>query len=182
MPGSRWGRAPEGVTVKSDDYRPQVGYTSWLLKRTERSVATLLYDRLRDLGLTPSQYGALQVLIRLGKASSAELARALFVTPQAMTGLVAGLERQGYITRKPLQSSRVIEATVTPLGQKVFHEATVRVEQIDALMTSLLSDREVATLRRALERCVDAIERSARGQLDLPDEPEPLELPEAERR
>jgi hypothetical protein len=49
-------------------------------------------------------------------------------------------------------------------------------------MTSLLSEREVAALRRALEGCVDAIERGARGHLELPDEPEPLELPEADRR
>jgi DNA-binding MarR family transcriptional regulator len=166
--------------VKSDDYGPRVGYTSWLLKRTERSVASLLYDRLRDLGLTPSQYGALQVLIRLEKASSADLARALFVTPQAMTGLVAGLERQGYITRKPLVSSRVIEATVTPLGQKVHDEASARVEQIDALMTSLLSDPELRAFRTALESCVDALERGVRGRLELPDEPEPFEDPPAD--
>ena len=161
--------------MKSDEYRPRIGYDTWILKRTERSVASLLYDRLRDLGLTPSQYGALQVLIRLEKASSAELARALFVTPQAMTGLVAGLERQGYIKRKPLQSSRVIEATVTPLGRKVHDEASIRVEQIDSMMTSSLSERETRALRKALERCVDALERGARGQLELPDEPEPLE-------
>jgi DNA-binding MarR family transcriptional regulator len=164
--------------VKSDEYRPRVGYTSWLLKRFERLVASLLYDRLRDLGLTPSQYGALQVLIRLEKASSAELARALFVTPQAMTGLVAGLERQGYITRKPLQSSRVIEAAVTPLGQKVHDEATTRVEQIDALMTAALSDDDSTALRGMLEMCIDHVERSSRGDLELPDEPEPLENPD----
>ena len=161
--------------MKSDEYRPRVGHTAWLLKRTERSVASLLYDRLHDLGLTPSQYGALQVLIRLEKASSADLARALFVTPQAMTGLVAGLERQGYITRKPLVSSRVIEATVTPLGKKVHDEASARVEQIDELMTSLLSEPELRALRTALEQCVDALERGARGELELPDEPEPFE-------
>ena len=55
----------QGLVVKSDEYRPRIGYDTWILKRTERSVASLLYDRLRDLGLTPSQYGALQVLIRL---------------------------------------------------------------------------------------------------------------------
>lgn len=167
--------------MNSDVYRPRVGDTSWLLKRTERSAAAMLYDHLRDLGLTPSQYGALHALIRLEKASSADLARALFVTPQAMTGLVAGLERQGYITRKPRRSSRVIEATVTSLGQKVHDEATNRVVQIDALMTSLLSPSERRALRSALERCVDALERSAGGQLELPDEPEPLEDPPADR-
>lgn len=168
--------------MKSDEYRPRVGYTSWLLKRFERSVASLLYDRLRDLGLTPSQYGALQVLIRLEKASSAELARALFVTPQAMTGLVAGLERQEYITRKPLQSSRVIEAAVTPLGQKVHDEATTRVEQINTLMTAALSEQDAEALRRMLEVCIDHLERNSRGHLELPDEPEPLEDPDPTNR
>jgi DNA-binding MarR family transcriptional regulator len=163
--------------MKPDEYRPRVGYTSWLLKRFERIVASLLYDSLRDLGLTPSQYGALQVLIRLEKASSAELARALFVTPQAMTGLVAGLDRQGYITRKPLQSSRVIEAAVTPLGLKVHDEAKTRVEQINALMTAALSEDESDLLRGMLERCIDHLERGGRGNLELPDEPEPLEDP-----
>jgi DNA-binding MarR family transcriptional regulator len=159
--------------MRSDKYQPRVGYTAWLLKRTERNAAAALYDRLRDLGLTPSQYGVLQALVRLERASSAELARALFVTPQAMTGLVAGLERQGHITRKPLQSSRVIEATVTPLGYEVHREATIRVEQVDRLMTSLLSTTEIAALRAALERCCVVLERA--DTLEMPDEPEPLE-------
>ena len=60
--------------VRSDEYQPQVGHTSWILKRAERAAASVLYDRLRELGLTPSQYGVLQALVRLEKASSAELA------------------------------------------------------------------------------------------------------------
>ena len=87
--------------MRSSRYEPEVAYTSWLLKRAERAAGAALYDALRDLGITPSQYGVMQALVRLEKASSAELARAVFVTPQAMTGLIAGLERQGYIRRKP---------------------------------------------------------------------------------
>ncbi len=158
-----------------DEYDPRVGYTAWLLKRTERTVAAVLYDRLRDLGLTPSQYAVLQALVRLRRASSAELARALYVTPQAMTGLVASLERQGFIERRPRSSSRVIEATPTASGRRVLEQATVRVEAIDRDLTSRLSPVEVADLRGALERCVEALEQGAGRRLPVPDEPEPLE-------
>ncbi len=99
-----------------------------------------------------------------------------------MTGLVSGLEKQGYIKRKPLASSRVIEATVTPLGRKVYDEATARVVQVDREMTGLLSAADVDLLRAALERCVDALEGGGRGPLEIPDEPEPLEATPPRRR
>jgi DNA-binding MarR family transcriptional regulator len=150
-----------------DDVRPRVGRTAWILKRAERTAAAALYDTLRDLELTPSQYGVLQALVRMQKASSADLARACFVTPQAMTGLVAGLERQGYIVRKPRRSSRVIEATVTAVGRRVFDDATERVQRVEADLTSGLSAAEVEQLRALLERCVHALEGSG---LPVPDD------------
>jgi len=139
-----------------------------MLKRAERTAAAALYDTLRDLELTPSQYGVLQVLVRMEKASSADLARAYFVTPQAMTGLVAGLERQEYIMRKPRRSSRVIEATVTALGRRVFDEATERVQAVERDFTSLLSTHEAETLRSLLARCIEALEPVAPD--DVPDD------------
>jgi DNA-binding MarR family transcriptional regulator len=157
--------------MKASRYEPEVAYTSWLLKRAERAVGAALYDALRDLGITPSQYGVMQALVRLEKASSAELARAVFVTPQAMTGLVAGLERQGYIRRKPLKSSRVIEATLTRVGRRVFAEATARVAKIDMQLTSLLTDGDVDRLQRSLRNCVDAFEHSGPRPPDAPEEP-----------
>ena len=51
--------------VKPDKYTPQVGRTSWLIKRTERAAYATIADALRDLGLTPSQYAVLQALVRL---------------------------------------------------------------------------------------------------------------------
>jgi DNA-binding MarR family transcriptional regulator len=157
--------------MRASRYEPEVAYTSWLLKRAERAVGAALYEALRDLGITPSQYGVMQALVRLEKASSAELARAVFVTPQAMTGLVSGLERQGYIRRKPLKSSRVIEATLTPLGRRVFEDATARVAKIDMQLTSLLTDDDVDHLQRALRNCVDAFEGSGRVLPEAPEEP-----------
>jgi DNA-binding MarR family transcriptional regulator len=155
----------ESGMVKPDKYTPQVGRTSWLIKRTERAAYATIAEALRDLGLTPSQYAVLQALVRLKVASSAELARACFVTPQAMTGLVGGLERQGYISRKPLASSRVIEAAATPLGIKVYEDATARVSAFDMQLTSRLTPEEIGLLQNALERCIDSLEEG------IPDAP-----------
>jgi DNA-binding MarR family transcriptional regulator len=157
--------------MKASRYEPEVAYTSWLLKRAERAVGAALYDALRDLGITPSQYGVLQALVRLEKASSAELARAVFVTPQAMTGLISGLERSGLIRRKPVKSSRVIEATLTRVGRRVFAEATARVAKIDMQLTSLLTDADVTRLQRSLRNCVDAFEGSGLRPPEAPEEP-----------
>ena len=157
--------------VKQDQYTPRVGRTSWLIKRAERAAYATIAEALRDLGLTPSQYAVLQALVRLKVASSAELARACFVTPQAMTGLVSGLERQGYISRKPLASSRVIEATATDVGITVYEDATERVSKFDAQLTGRLSTAEVASLQSALERCIDALEEGMPERpADAPDE------------
>ena len=81
-----------------------------------------------------------------------------------------------------LQKQLRARVRITPLGKKVHDEASTRVEQIDALMTAALSRGDSAALRRMLETCIDHVERSSRGPLELPDEPEPLEDPDPARR
>ena len=106
------------------DYRPrEFGRITWLIKLVEREVGRELDRELRHTGLTKSQFGVLQALMHLERASSAALARTVFVTPQAMVGIVAGLERKGFIRRKSSKvSARAIDATVTAAGRNVYAE------------------------------------------------------------
>jgi len=138
-------------------YEPETGYTAWLLKRTERRAAASMYDELRGIGLTPAQFGVLAALHQLEQASLAELARTQWVTPQAMTGLVAGLERLGYLRRRD-QDSRTSPATLTPRGRAAFEAGVDRVRAIDETMTSGLTAEEVVRLRELLARCVEAFD------------------------
>ena len=107
------------------DYRPrEFGRITWLVKLAEREVGRELDRELRHTGLTKSQFGVLQALMHLERASSAALARTVFVTPQAMVGIVAGLERKGFIRRKSSKvSARAIDATVTAAGKSVYADA-----------------------------------------------------------
>lgn len=54
-------------------------------------------EALRSLGLTAPQYAVLSAVELEAGISNARLARAAFVTPQTVQGILANLERQGLL-------------------------------------------------------------------------------------
>ena len=132
--------------------------TSWFVKRTERELGAALGQALSDLGITVAQFGVLEALAHLERATSADLARAVFVTPQAMTGILAGLERQKLIRRAPVNSSsRIMSVCLTPGGRRLFQAASERVLHVERDFVSRLSAAERATLADLLTRCVEGL-------------------------
>src|SRR3712207_1658525 len=74
---------------------------TYLVKRLEMAERARMEEVLRPLGVTLQQYTALSILERREGLSSAQLARRHFVTPQAMHQLVASMEHDGLIERRP---------------------------------------------------------------------------------
>jgi DNA-binding MarR family transcriptional regulator len=144
------------------DYRPrEFGRITWLIKLAEREVGKELDRELRHSGLTKSQFGVLQALMHLERASSAALARTVFVTPQAMVGIIAGLERKGFIRRKTSRASaRVIEATVTASGKVAYDEGARMIRHVDEMLSEEFTDDELTALNDYLERMITAIQKS----------------------
>lgn len=143
------------------DYRPrEFGRLTWLIKLAEREVGRELDRELRHTGVTKSQFGVLQALMHLEKASSAALARTVFVTPQAMVGIVAGLERKGLIRRKSSKvSARAIDATVTAAGKIVYADAVRMIRNVDDVLAEEFSPKELDQLGEFLERMISALRR-----------------------
>ena len=134
-------------------YRPSTGYLPWLLTMCDRELARHMTRLLAELDLTEAQYGVLQALVHLRRASSATLARSVSVTPQAMVGLVAALERKGYIARTSHPGAgRVITTTVTPLGQEAFDTAKRRIRSLERNVRKTLTDEEYDLIVEKLER------------------------------
>lgn len=144
------------------DYRPrEVGTFAWLVKQAERELGKALDRELRHTGLTKSQFGVLQALMHLEKASSAALARTVFVTPQAMVGIVAGLESKGFIRRKTSRASaRVIEATVTAAGKAAYTEAVGMIGLLDGALEAEFDEAELDHFRGYLERLITAAQKA----------------------
>lgn len=119
----------------------------------ERALIRHLTGLLVGLDLTPAQYGVLQALIQLRRASSATLALAVSVSPQAMVGLVAALERKGVITRENGRGAgRVIEAEVTDFGRKIYDLAKERFAALDESLRNAYGDEDYVHLVGAIER------------------------------
>jgi len=148
----------EQVRAQEAAYRPQNGYLSWLLTRANREMGRQVDRVLDEVDLTEAQYGVLQALIHLKSASSATLARSVQVTPQAMVGLVAALERKGYIARTSHPGAgRVITTTVTAVGQEAFDTAKRRIRSLERNVRKALTDEEYDLVVSKLEKLSSVI-------------------------
>ena len=117
------------VPAIGQSYRGVEGHSGFLLRQAWRAMAGAMEMALRPHGLTSPQYGVLSVLAREPGASGADLARALSATPQAVNGVLATLERESLIERRPHPThGRILQATLTSEGQRRLEAAnpTVR--------------------------------------------------------
>lgn len=135
----------------------QIGYQ---LKRAQHALRLVMDAALRPLGLTTAQYAALTALETTPGASNAALARACFVTPQTMHTLVLQLEADGLVVRHAHPAhGRVIQTTLTVVGQQQVAAAHQVVQQIEQQMVASLSMMEQQQFRQWLQHCTDTLER-----------------------
>ena len=71
-----------------------------LVKWVEMVTRAQTERAMRGMAVSGSQLLALVLLRERGEATSAELARMMQITPQALTSLLRPLRDQGYLTRR----------------------------------------------------------------------------------
>jgi DNA-binding MarR family transcriptional regulator len=124
---------------------------AYLIARAERAVRAQLDDLTPAHGLSTPKYTALSVLERRPGLSSAELARASFVTPQAMHPFVLSLESDGLIQRHPdSDNKRILRITLTRRGAAALRACERDVDALENRAVHSLSGKDVDTLRRLL--------------------------------
>lgn len=130
----------------------------YLVKRLEMAERARMEEVLRPHGVTLHQYTALSILERRQGLSSAQLARRHFVTPQAMNQMVAAMERDELIERRPDPANRkILQAWLTERGARVLRECHERVDALERQMLDGLAPAQVAEFQRVLERCLAAL-------------------------
>lgn len=124
------------VVSAPGDLGRRIGY---VLKRAQASLHSRMDARLRPLGLTVPQYVCLQNLRLRPGQTSAELARAGFVTAQSMHSVVTGLQARGLVTRPAsAPSGRRLPIELTDEGEGLLGEADERVREIERSMLDAL--------------------------------------------
>lgn len=127
----------------------------YVLKRAQHALRTGMDEQLSPFGLTAPQYNVLSAVQLMPGISNAALARAAFVTAQSMQGIVANLEKVGFLSRDPHPThGRIRRSKLTETGAEVLTKAHQAVDGVEAKMTASLGSEEFEALRSMLEQCI----------------------------
>lgn len=151
-----------------NQFGTEFGYA---VKRTQQAYRDRMDDSLAVFDLSTPQYVALAALDHLGGASNAELARACFVTPQAMHAIIAGLQRRELIQRPTTaESGRALVAQLTDDGRARFSEAAQVVLRLDKEAVGGIGAAQLSSAVDVLRR-VGGNLRGDPGHADTPPSP-----------
>jgi len=151
---------------------PGPARVTYLVARLERAIRVLIDDIVRRHDLTTPQYTAMSVLARGIKLSSAQLARRVFVTPQAMNLIIVELEARGLIVRTPSAANkRVLFAELSPSGRRVLDACDEEVDDVEKRMLSSSTAAEVESLRLSLSACAEELARRYAEHAGEPEVP-----------
>jgi len=131
----------------------RLGYA---LKRAQHALRVRMDEVLRPLDLTTAQYAVMCVIEQEAGISNAGLARAAFVTPQTMTGILANLHRDGLLSREadPFHG-RILRSELTPAGKKTLAQAHQVVGDLEKIMLKAVGRAEAAHLTELLSQCAE---------------------------
>lgn len=131
----------------------RLGYA---LKRAQHALRTSIDQVLRPVGITMPQYALLCALEAEPGLSNARLARAAFVTPQTMQGILANLERAHIVSREPhATNARILCATLTSKGRAVLKRAHRAVADVEKRMVASFDADKTEDLWKALSQCTE---------------------------
>src|SRR4051812_32278064 len=141
-------------------YRGVDGRSGYLLRQAWHAFRGAMETALRAHGLSGAQYAAISVLARDPGMSGADLARACNTTPQAMNGVLATLERDGLVERRPHPThGRILQATLTPEGQRRLDATTPAVKALEKVVEDGLDPGQLAALKEWLVSSAERLER-----------------------
>lgn len=137
-----------------DDPFATIGFA---LKLAQQALRTHLDAELQQIGLTTSQYAALNFLKVEPGASNAALARRAFVTPQSMQAILVALERAGLISRTPHpEHGRVQTTELTPRGCDALEAASGIVANAEARLRDASAPLHPEAVAEMLRRLAEA--------------------------
>lgn len=131
---------------------------AYLIRTAHHALRARLEEVLHARGLTLPQLAVLAALEKTSGLSNAELARAAFVSPQAMHDSLGALERARLVKRTPdPANARVLRTGLTPTGLRKLEHASRAVARVETSIRAALTSREQRTMRDLLARTVTAL-------------------------
>lgn len=137
------------------DLDAAVGYR---LKEAASAYHAAMERALRPSGLTITQYATLEILAQRPGLSSAELARATFVTRQSMGAVLQALAGEGLIDRADeAPHGRALPVDLTAAGRERLRRASTAVRSVEDHMLAAIDPGQTEPLRRSLDHATRAL-------------------------
>ncbi|UCC54720.1 MAG: MarR family transcriptional regulator [Anaerolineaceae bacterium] len=128
-----------------------------LIEHTAKNLRRVQRRTVREVGLTPPQYGVLHMLWERDERPFKDLADALLCTRATITGIIDTLERKGFVMRKPNPADRrSILAALTDEGRDLQH-STPALDNIYNSCCSGLAPLEFQQLGFLLQKLNDSL-------------------------
>jgi DNA-binding MarR family transcriptional regulator len=128
---------------------------AYMVGRLDRAIRRSFRKVLEPMGLTIGQYTALSVFFSSGRLSNAKLAERTMVSPQAANELIKGMEKNGWIVRKPDPNhGRIIQISLTTEGKRLLTRCNKAIAKIEREMLRGLSNKEIKALHGNLRNAV----------------------------
>ncbi|WP_328611210.1 MarR family transcriptional regulator [Amycolatopsis sp. NBC_00345] len=131
------------------DVNHGLGYTVWQL---QHRIQRMLEREMSEFRVTLAQASALARLEEEPGMSSADLARHLLLSPQAVSLMISRLEAAGHLVRTTATSGRSQPLAITESGQQVLGDAEKAVKRVRAAVFGDLGAGEQALLQQLLDR------------------------------
>jgi DNA-binding MarR family transcriptional regulator len=144
-----------------DKLEERPGYA---LKRASVALQRAMNDALRPCGLSLAQYACLEVLARNPGGSTADLARAAFVTRQAAHQVLKSLVDEDLVARSahPTLGQRS-QLTLTASGEQRRRTGAVAVDAVERTLAGALPAGGAEQLVALLRAVTDVLEPSRRS-------------------
>ena len=128
------------------------GSLAFQVRRTWLSMRAALDIELKTFELSTSQYATLMILKEAPGCSPSDVARAVATTRQAANEMLANLERDDLIERRPHPSDRRSQQLfLTTAGQRRLAKARIAVAQREAELEAGFTESQRTAVRAWLE-------------------------------
>lgn len=138
------------------DFWEEPGSLSFLVRRAWLGMRAAIGAELKAFGLSTPQYATLMILEQHPGRSNSDIARAVASTRQAANEMLAGLERDGFISRTPHPDDRrAQQINLTASGRERLAEARVAVTRREAELVDGVSVGDTESARAWLAAVSD---------------------------
>lgn len=139
------------IPAPGEGKRGEKGHIGYLLRQAHAVHKIRMENALKATGLTLPQFSVMTMLAAYPGASGAELARLSLLTPQTMSVILANLERDRMIWRRPHEEhGRIQIVELTDSGHDVLIKSKKIIQSVETDLLAGMTPEEEAQVRQWL--------------------------------